>query len=157
MRLILERLGGNGRASPGEGSLVAVNWVTHKRALAGLTIAGSPIELAESILLETSTLLNDASFVRPRGRVDGIPSHPLRVSGSLEQLVTHSGKPADGIYSNFNQRLCRPMVRLLPYTRVTPNAITVAAYGAISGPSVCTRILRQLCRKRRAVFRIRTL
>lgn len=40
------------------------------------------------------------------------------------ELVYGSGKPTDGIYSRFNRRLCRPAVRLLAKTRITPNAVT---------------------------------
>jgi phosphatidylglycerophosphate synthase len=41
-------------------------------------------------------------------------------------LVANSGKPTDGFYSNLNRRLCRPVVRWLTHTPVTPNAVTVA-------------------------------
>ncbi len=37
--------------------------------------------------------------------------------------ITH--KPLDGIYSKFNRLLCRPAVRLLTHTGVTPNWVTV--------------------------------
>jgi phosphatidylglycerophosphate synthase len=40
-------------------------------------------------------------------------------------LVRHSGKPTDGIYSTLNRRLCRPAVRVLTHTRVTPNFVTL--------------------------------
>jgi phosphatidylglycerophosphate synthase len=39
--------------------------------------------------------------------------------------VAHSGKPSDGIYSRFNRLLCRPAVRLLTHTPVTPNWVTM--------------------------------
>src|SRR5580704_9291503 len=40
-------------------------------------------------------------------------------------LVRHSGKPTDGIYSTINRTLCRPAVRALTHTRVTPNFVTL--------------------------------
>jgi phosphatidylglycerophosphate synthase len=39
--------------------------------------------------------------------------------------VAHSGKPLDGIYSKFNRLLCRPAVRLLTHTGITPNSVTL--------------------------------
>jgi phosphatidylglycerophosphate synthase len=39
-------------------------------------------------------------------------------------LAANSGKVSDGIHSSFNRRLCRPFVRLLSHTGITPNAIT---------------------------------
>ena len=40
-------------------------------------------------------------------------------------LVANSGKPLDGIYTSFNRRLCRPVVRALTHTAVSPNAVTL--------------------------------
>ena len=40
-------------------------------------------------------------------------------------LVRHSGKPTDGIYSTINRTLCRPIVRALTHTGVTPNLVTL--------------------------------
>lgn len=57
--------------------------------------------------------------------VDGIPVTSETTVRTAERfLVANSGKPLDGIYSSFNRRLCRPFVRLLSHTRVTPNALT---------------------------------
>jgi phosphatidylglycerophosphate synthase len=39
-------------------------------------------------------------------------------------LVTNSGKVSDGIHTSFNRRLCRPFVRLLSHTSITPNLVT---------------------------------
>src|SRR4030095_2444301 len=36
----------------------------------------------------------------------------------------NSGKISDGIHTSFNRRLCRPFVRLLSHTPITPNAVT---------------------------------
>jgi phosphatidylglycerophosphate synthase len=40
-------------------------------------------------------------------------------------LVRKSGKATDGIYSTINRKLCRPLVRALTHTRVTPNVVTL--------------------------------
>ena len=39
------------------------------------------------------------------------------------ELVRRSGKVTDSVYSNLNRRLCRPAVRRLSHTRVSPNTI----------------------------------
>lgn len=44
-------------------------------------------------------------------------------------LVRRSGKDTDGIYSKFNRRLCRPVVRWLSKTSVTPNMVSFAGLG----------------------------
>ena len=48
-----------------------------------------------------------------------------RIAEAERFLVAHSGKPSDGIYSRFNRLLCRPAVRLLSHTAVTPNWVTL--------------------------------
>lgn len=45
------------------------------------------------------------------------------------ELVRRSGKETDGIFSTFNRRLCRPLVRGLAKTPITPNAITFIGLG----------------------------
>lgn len=49
---------------------------------------------------------------------------PATVRDAEVELVRRSGKVTDGIYSRFNRQLCRPTVRWLSRTRVTPNAVT---------------------------------
>ena len=39
-------------------------------------------------------------------------------------LIANSGKLLDGIHTSFNRRLCRPFVRLLSYTSISPNGVT---------------------------------
>ena len=105
------------------------NWVTHKRAIAELSPSRvRPVTWERPVLLHTRAVLYEASF---RVSSDS-PAHgatvtsPKTVQAAERFLVANSGKPTDGIYSNFNRRLCRPFVRLLSHTRVTPNAITLA-------------------------------
>ena len=105
------------------------NWATHKRALAGLSPSPvRPVTWELPVLLEKRATLRDASFrVSSHRHTDGVSiTSPATASVAERFLVAHSGKPTDGIYSNFNRRLCWPVVRLLSHTRVTPNALTLA-------------------------------
>ena len=57
----------------------------------------------------------------------GVSTHPDRKTRNVEiELVRRSGKVTDGIFSKFNRMLCRPAVRWLSHTRVTPNAVSAA-------------------------------
>jgi len=49
---------------------------------------------------------------------------PDSITRAERFLVAHSGKILDGIHTSFNRRLCRPFVRLLSHTSITPNAVT---------------------------------
>jgi phosphatidylglycerophosphate synthase len=49
---------------------------------------------------------------------------PESVLSAERFLVANSGKISDGIHTSFNRRLCRPFVRILSHTPVTPNAVT---------------------------------
>ena len=104
------------------------NWVTHKRALTGLPPASTRPSTWESpALLEKGAGVHQPDFQTGSGPrlVNGIPVTSRETVGMAERyLVANSGKPLDGIYSSFNRRLCRPFVRLLSHTRVTPNALT---------------------------------
>jgi phosphatidylglycerophosphate synthase len=115
------------------------NCVTHKRSLAKL----SPTSILPStwefpVLLEKRAPLHQAGFhISSSSQADGVPVTSRATVRIAERfLVANSGKPLDGIYSSFNRRLCRPLVRLLTHTRVTPNLITlagllVAIFGAL--------------------------
>ena len=59
--------------------------------------------------------------------VDGVSIHSRKDLPTAERfLVANSGKSTDGIYSSFNRKLCRPFVRALTHTRITPNVVTLA-------------------------------
>jgi phosphatidylglycerophosphate synthase len=105
------------------------NWVTHKRALAGLlTSRVHHTNWQSPVLLEKSAVPYEASSgAGLRREPHGVSvTSPATVRSAERFLVAHSGKPSDGLYSNFNRRLCRPAVRLLTHTRVTPNMLTLA-------------------------------
>src|SRR5262249_2327497 len=102
------------------------NWVTHKRALMSLPAAPvPPVGWCEPVLLDRHGVLDQtrlrASSTQPRAgvRIDSVAS----VSIAERFLVVNSGKPTDGLYSNVNRKLCRPAVRWLTHTPVTPNAV----------------------------------
>ena len=105
------------------------NWVTHKRALAELeATAVLPVTWSRPVLLEKRAILDHA---RLRVSIGAAPQGvSVRSAADVAQaerlLVRKSGKPTDGIYSTFNRWLCRPAVRRLSHTAVTPNGLTLA-------------------------------
>jgi phosphatidylglycerophosphate synthase len=105
------------------------NCVTHKHSLVRLSPESAlPLSWEFPVLLEKRAPFHQAGFpTSASSQADGIPVTSRATVRIAEQfLVTNSGKPMDGIYSSFNRRLCRPFVRRLSHTRVTPNAITLA-------------------------------
>jgi phosphatidylglycerophosphate synthase len=104
------------------------NWVTHKRALAALSPSSvPPAAWNAAVLLEKRLTGQKASYhISSPNEADGVSiNSPADVRAAERFLVARSGKPTDGIYSNFNRRLCRPVVRLLSHTTISPNAITL--------------------------------
>jgi phosphatidylglycerophosphate synthase len=104
------------------------NWVTHRRSLASLSPTSAPPLTWECpVLLEKRAVLDPTGFRTGSGcQSDGVSitsSSAVRVAERF--LVANSGKPLDGMYSKFNRRLCRPFVRLLAHTPVTPNGLTL--------------------------------
>ena len=103
------------------------NWVTHKRALAGLAPQSAPpVSWHVAALLEKQAILRDAANPAGSRQDEGVLiTSASRIAEAERFLVAHSGKPSDGIYSRFNRRLCRTAVRLLTHTPVTPNWVTL--------------------------------
>jgi phosphatidylglycerophosphate synthase len=105
------------------------NWVTNKHTLTDLrSIEARPMSWDRPMRLKRAAVL---SFVRPRQALSIVSEGtaitlPGSVSNAERWLVAHSGKPLDGIYSRFNRWLCRPMVRALAHTAVSPNMVTFA-------------------------------
>ena len=98
------------------------NWLTHKRALTGFATwplqapAWDVPELVEKVMPSRTR----------RQAAEGVLITPVTNTAEAERfLVAHAGKPSDGIYSKFNRMLCRPAVRLLTHTPVTPNLVTL--------------------------------
>ncbi|HWC19460.1 MAG TPA: CDP-alcohol phosphatidyltransferase family protein [Terriglobales bacterium] len=107
------------------------NWVTYPRALANLPEVDleapnwhTPTRLVKATLLSPPSP-NPTS--RPLSMPEGVAVTSAKSADAAERfLVVHSGKVLDGIHTSFNRRMCRPVVRWLSHTRVTPNAVTLA-------------------------------
>ena len=115
------------------------NWVSNKHSLAALKHAearpaswSSPARLTRAAVLFSEAAL--PSSPAPEG---------VKVTGELSTrsaegwLVAHSGKPLDGMYSTFNRRLCRPAVRALSNTFISPNLVTLAGLLAAIASAYC--------------------
>jgi phosphatidylglycerophosphate synthase len=102
------------------------NWVTNKRVLTELApLAVQPASWDAPALLERRAAISHTRIQLAAGTADGVRITPRTTNAAAERfLVAHSGKPTDGIYSKFNRLLCRPAVRLLAHTPVTPNMVT---------------------------------
>jgi phosphatidylglycerophosphate synthase len=109
------------------------NWITHKRALAGLApLSARPVSWDPPALLEKEAALRSPTVPSGLGEVEGVQiTSESRIGEAERFLVARSGKPSDGIYSRFNRWLCRPAVRLLTHTPVTPNWVTLG--GLVAG------------------------
>ena len=103
------------------------NWVTTKQFLKDL-----PLQNAASVDWAAPALV---SLHQAGDDVAASPSSPATMGGvrvtspdSIARaerfLVAYSGKVLDGIHTGFNRKLCRPFVRLLSHTSITPNAVT---------------------------------
>jgi CDP-alcohol phosphatidyltransferase len=70
--------------------------------------------------------LEDSSLERVvNSEESGWPVYSRQTARQAERgLVRTSGKEWDGIHSKFNRRLCRPLVRWLSKTPITPNMVT---------------------------------
>jgi len=105
------------------------NWVTNRHGVSGLKrMEGRPERSDRPSRLSRSAVL---SADQPR-RVPELSNEGSLVTSRSSAvaaerwLVAHSGKPLDGIYSRFNRWLCRPTVRALAHTPVSPNMVTFA-------------------------------
>ena len=106
------------------------NCVTHKRALAILSLSEvPPADWSLPIRIQTNALIGPVDArVEMERQPEGVPVTSRRTAAEAKRLViAGSGKLLDGVYSTFNRHLCRPIVRLLCSTPVTPNALTLAS------------------------------
>ena len=104
------------------------NWVTNKRALIAFPLlAYEPASWTVPARLRRDVVMNPTEFLSFKGRAEGIAVlSEDSVDDAERWLVANSGKPLDGIYTSFNRRLCRPIVKALTHTAVSPNAVTLA-------------------------------
>jgi phosphatidylglycerophosphate synthase len=104
------------------------NWVTNKHALLRLpALAQKPESWKESARLKRAAVLSSGEPVARAANAEGVAVLSADSMKAAERwLVANSGKPLDGIYTTFNRKLCRPVVRILAHTAVSPNAVTLA-------------------------------
>jgi len=103
------------------------NWVTNSRLLANLRDWGqSHTNWAMPGWVSKSTAALGRIFqTQTKPLPEGIAVTSDETAAAAERfLVARSGKVSDGIHSSFNRRLCRPAVRWLSHTPITPNAVT---------------------------------
>ena len=103
------------------------NWVTLKQSIAQLPLVKLEFvdwsKPAFTTLQEVDRKI--ASNIRPRRSAGGIAvTSPESTVAAERFLVATSGKVSDGIHTSFNRRLCRPLVRLISHTGISPNAVT---------------------------------
>jgi phosphatidylglycerophosphate synthase len=65
-----------------------------------------------------------SAFFKNTGEGVAVTS-PQSAAAAERFLIARSGKVLDGIHTSFNRRLCRPFVRLLSHTSITPNEVTL--------------------------------
>ena len=105
------------------------NWVTNKRFLTDL-----PLVSMDSVDWSRPTYttvhevyLDNVSSPFPQNTREGVAvTSPQSAAAAERFLIARSGKVLDGIHTSFNRRLCRPFVRLLSHTSITPNEVTFA-------------------------------
>lgn len=101
------------------------NWVTSKQFLTHLPLVEFPsvdwVKPAYTTINEVNRDHASPTLPHPEGVAVTSPG-----SAALAErfLVAHSGKVLDGVHTSFNRRLCRPFVRFLSHTRISPNAVT---------------------------------
>jgi phosphatidylglycerophosphate synthase len=102
------------------------NWVTTKQSI--MQLSRVKLDLADWSKPAFTTMQEVNRETAPKispGSAAGIAVTTSESALAAERfLAANSGKVSDGIHSSFNRRLCRPFVRLLSHTGITPNAIT---------------------------------
>src|SRR5262249_49704851 len=116
------------------------NWVAQKQTLSRL----SPMRMRSvdwhkpAYVAQDEIDSSEDCALCPPQRTDGIAViSPATAAAAEKFLVAYSGKVLDGIHTSFNRRLCRPWVRLISHTPISPNEISVggvlvAAFSAIA-------------------------
>lgn len=105
------------------------NWVTNKHFLTVLPLVGMhSVDWNKPARIRAHEVdRDDDSSALPQKTVEGIAvTSPESAAAAERFLVARSGKVLDGIHTSFNRRLCRPFVRLLSHTAITPNQVTFA-------------------------------
>ena len=104
------------------------NWVTNARDLFELPTCGRLTQSwARPCWISKTAVVSDVKLASQTGPLPkGIAVTSDETATAAERfLVASSGKVLDGVHTSFNRRLCRPFVRLLSHTRITPNQVTL--------------------------------
>ena len=101
------------------------NWVTTKQFLTNLPLQNpTMVNWSEPARISLHELASDhTGATLPHAQGVTVTS-PESIATAERFLVANSGKILDGIHTGFNRRLCRPFVRLLSHTPITPNVVT---------------------------------
>jgi phosphatidylglycerophosphate synthase len=101
------------------------NWVTTKQFLANLPLAQiHSVNWAVPAYTTLDQVTGDTASSALL-HAEGVAVRSPESAVAAERfLVANSGKPSDGFHTSFNRRLCRPFVRLLSHTGITPNTVT---------------------------------
>jgi phosphatidylglycerophosphate synthase len=101
------------------------NWITTKQSLAKLLLVDiRSVDWCKPAYTRFHEVTRD-DFSSAHLHPEGVAVTSPESAASAERfLVAHSGKVLDGIHTSFNRRLCRPFVRMLSHTSITPNAVT---------------------------------
>lgn len=105
------------------------NWVTNKQFLTGLPLVSmQSVDWNRPAYISVHEVdRDDSSSALPQKAAEGVAvTSPESAVAAERFLIAHSGKVLDGIHTSFNRRLCRPFVRLLSHTSITPNQVTFA-------------------------------
>jgi phosphatidylglycerophosphate synthase len=105
------------------------NWVTNKRFLTDLPLVSvQSVDWRRPAYITVHEVHPDnASSAFPQNTTEGVAvTTPQSAAAAERFLIARSGKVLDGIHTSFNRRLCRPFVRLLSHTSITPNEVTFA-------------------------------
>jgi phosphatidylglycerophosphate synthase len=101
------------------------NWITTKQSLAKLLLVDiRSVDWSKPAYTRFHEVTRDdfsSALLHPEGVA---VTSPESAASAERFLVAHSGKVLDGIHTSFNRRLCRPFVRMLSHTSITPNAVT---------------------------------
>lgn len=103
------------------------NWVTIKQSIARLPLVKLEfVDWSKPAFTTLEKIDREIASKIPSPRTaGGIAVTSSKSALAAERfLVATSGKASDGIHTSFNRRLCRPFVRLLSHTQLTPNAVT---------------------------------
>ena len=101
------------------------NWITTKNFLTRLpSVDTSSVDWAQPVHVTLREVNHDISSSTLPGVRGVAVTSPADIAQAERFLVAHSGKLLDGIHTSFNRRLCRPFVRMLSHTSITPNAVT---------------------------------